>query len=64
MYIPIQTGGTQMLELIVLGQIPGTQIQITFAWYLFAALGILGYVLHKVKKPANSKDTNQQLELF
>lgn len=38
-----------MLELIVLGQIPGTQIQITFAWYLFAALGIVGYVIHKMK---------------
>lgn len=53
-----------MLELIVLGQIPGTQIQITFAWYLFAALGILGYILHKAKKPRDVKDSTQQLKLF
>lgn len=53
-----------MLELIVLGQIPGTQIQITFAWFLFAALGILSYVLHKAKKPANNKEAGQQLKLF
>jgi hypothetical protein len=53
-----------MLELIVLGQIPGTQIQITFAWFLFAALGILGYILHKAKRPASSKEANQQLKLF
>ncbi len=38
-----------MLEFLVLGQIPGTHIQITFAWYLFAALGIVGYVIHKLK---------------
>ena len=53
-----------MLELLVLGQIPGTQIQITFAWYLFAALGILGYILHKAKKPTTNKETATQLELF
>lgn len=53
-----------MLELIVLGQIPGTQIQITFAWYLFAALGILGYILHKAKKLADNKEADQQLKLF
>lgn len=38
-----------MLEFLVLGQIPGTHIQITFAWYLFAALGTVGYVIHKMK---------------
>jgi hypothetical protein len=53
-----------MLELIVLGQIPGTQIQITFAWFLFAALGVLGYILHKAKKPTAGKDASQQLKLF
>ena len=53
-----------MLELIVLGQIPGTQIQITFVWFLFAALGVLGYILHKAKKPSQNKDTRQQLKLF
>lgn len=38
-----------MLDFLVLGQIPGTHIQITFAWYLFAALGIIGYVIHRLK---------------
>lgn len=53
-----------MLELIVLGQIPGTQIQINFAWYLFASLGILSYILHKAKKPTTGKEADQQLKLF
>lgn len=39
-----------MLEFLVLGQIPGTQIQITFAWYLFAALALIGYTIHWLKK--------------
>ena len=30
-----------MLEFIVLGQIPGTQLQITLAWFVFAVLGVL-----------------------
>lgn len=30
-----------MLEFIVLGQIPGTQLQITLAWFVFAILGVL-----------------------
>ncbi len=38
-----------MLEFIVLGQIPGTQIQITFAWFLFGALAALWYFLHKIR---------------
>lgn len=29
-----------MLELIVLGQIPGTHLQITFAWCAVAVLGL------------------------
>ncbi len=41
-----------MLEFIVLGQIPGTHIQITFAWFLFGALAGLSYVLHKIKQTA------------
>lgn len=56
-----------MLEFIVLGQIPGTSIQITFAWVLFAALGLTGYVTHKFKNhPLNKKtsQSNKQLTLF
>ncbi len=54
-----------MLEFLVLGQIPGTQIQITFAWYLFLALGILSYTLHKIKKPRiSASQTTKQLKLF
>ena len=43
-----------MLELLVLGQIPGTQIHITFAWFLIAALSSVGYAVHRIK--------NQQLQ--
>jgi len=54
-----------MLDFIVLGQIPGTNIQITFAWFLFAALCALAYCIHKIK---NLQDTHKnqptQLKLF
>lgn len=56
-----------MLEFIVLGQIPGTSIQITFAWVLFAALGTLGYFIHKLKQqPLDKKGARneKQLSLF
>lgn len=53
-----------MLELIVLGQIPGTHIQITFAWYLFAALGIIAYLVRKVKRAEQSTSESSQLSLF
>lgn len=53
-----------MLEFLVLGQVPGTHIQITFAWYLFAALGLLGYTLHKIKKPQTDTKNTKQLKLF
>lgn len=53
-----------MLEFLVLGQIPGTHIQITFAWYLFLALGVLSYILHKIKKPHINTKTTKQLKLF
>lgn len=39
-----------MMEFIVLGQIPGTHLQITFSWFLFAALGGLWYFSHKAKR--------------
>lgn len=40
-----------MLDFLVLGQIPGTSIQINFSWYLFIAMLGLSYLLHKIKKP-------------
>lgn len=40
-----------MLDFLVLGQIPGTNIQINFSWYLFMALLALSLILHKIKKP-------------
>lgn len=55
-----------MLEFLVLGQIPGTHFQVTFAWYLFLALGLLSYLLHKVRKSQQTthhKNPNQ-LKLF
>lgn len=30
-----------MLEFIVLGQIPGTHLEITIAWFVFGLLGVL-----------------------
>jgi hypothetical protein len=53
-----------MLEFIVLGQIPGTQVQITFAWFLIAALGAIAYLLHKVKRDNSKPKTENQLSLF
>lgn len=53
-----------MLEFLVLGQVPGTHIQITFAWYLFAALGLLSYTVHKIKKVQANKKDIKQLKLF
>lgn len=54
-----------MLEFLVLGQIPGTQIQITYAWYMFTALGLLAYGLHRLKKTHSPKQSSsKQLRLF
>ncbi len=30
-----------MIEFIVLGEIPGTHLQITLAWFVFSVLGVL-----------------------
>lgn len=53
-----------MLEFLVLGQIPGTHIQITFSWYLFLTLGILSYILHKIRRSKLNTSNLEQLELF
>ena len=50
-----------MLEFIVLGQIPGTHLQITFAWCVIALLGGLLWIdlkihrAHKFTKAARNK---------
>lgn len=53
-----------MLEFLVLGEVPGTHIQITFTWYLLVALILLSYVVHKIKKSAHNKKEIKQLSLF
>lgn len=47
-----------MLEFIVLGQIPGTHIQITFAWCLIVSLILLIWVdlrIHRGHRHTNSR---------
>lgn len=47
-----------MLEFIVLGQIPGTHLQITLAWFAFAILGLLIWAdikFHAAKKSTAKK---------
>lgn len=47
-----------MLEVIVLGHIPGTQMQITFAWVLFVVVVSMVWLdvkLHKNRKSAPKK---------
>ncbi len=43
-----------MLDFLVLGQIPGTNFQIDFSWYLFLSLVILSVILHKIKKSSST----------
>lgn len=53
-----------MLELIVLGQIPGTEIVLTLTWVLvcFALLGALG-TLNKIRKHSTAvTKTKDQLQ--
>lgn len=38
------------MQLIVLGQIPGTQIQLTFAWFQVIVLPLLVLVAYKTYK--------------
>ncbi len=56
-----------MMDFIVLGLIPGTHIQVTFAWFLFGALIALLFVNHRIKKAiaANGMPTqSEQLKLL
>jgi hypothetical protein len=49
-----------VLEFIVLGKIPGTPLQITLAWFVFAILGLLIWAdikFHVHKNAQNNKKT-------
>lgn len=48
-----------MLQLIVLGQIPGTHLQLTFAWFQVLVLPIAGYVAFRVYKLHSTKIKQQ-----
>lgn len=49
-----------MLEFIVLGQIPGTDIQITFAWFAVALLCGLIWADMKLHKTGTDKKISQK----
>lgn len=52
-----------MLEFIVLGQIPGTHIQVTIAWFAFAMLGLLIWAdlrFHAQRATKTKKSTRHQ----
>jgi len=49
-----------MLEFIVLGQIPGTHLQITLAWFVFAILGILIWADIKFHGHKDTKTTTKK----
>lgn len=52
-YIGVYLRGSAVLELIVLGLIPGTSVQITFTWFLGIATLIFGsYALKKADERA------------
>lgn len=56
-----------MLEFLVLGQVPGTQIYISFTGYLivaFCVFSLLLAVIHKPKKQQTESAQNGQLSLF
>lgn len=47
-----------MMQLIVLGQIPGTHFQLTFAWFQVLMLPVILLVAYKVRKVQNSKSNS------
>ncbi len=57
-----QKGAILMMDFIVLGLIPGTHIQVTFAWFLFGALIALLYINHRIKKAASASGMSSQAE--
>lgn len=49
-----------MLEFIVLGQIPGTHLQITLAWFALLTLGLLIYGDVKFHKASQNTKTKKR----
>ncbi|MDQ5972645.1 MAG: hypothetical protein QG553_804 [Patescibacteria group bacterium] len=45
-----------MMQLIVLGQIPGTHFQLTFAWFQVLMVPVIFLVAYKVRKVHTSKN--------
>jgi len=39
-----------MMQLLVLGQIPGTHIQLTYGWFQLIALPMLGLLVYKAHR--------------
>ncbi len=56
-----------MLEFLVLGHIPGTNLEITLFWYLLVGLALSISVLvfyHKTHSTKRSNKESTQLQLF
>ena len=56
-----------MLQLIVLGQIPGTHLRLTFAWFQVIVLPLLvvgGYVLYKAHLQKQFKVTQRHFDVI
>lgn len=54
-----------MLQLIVLGQIPGTHLQLTFAWFQVIVLPVAifaGYKVYKLHSAKLHQHAQQQLD--
>lgn len=53
-----------MLEFIVLGQIPGTNIHISFTWYLVIVLVLSVYVEKKLHSKHKSETENHNFDII
>ncbi len=53
-----------MLEFIILGQVPGTSVQITFNWVLSAALVMLtfGHLAYRIKRSTKTDDNSDYFD--
>ena len=53
-----------MMQLIVLGQIPGTHFQLTYGWFQLFMVPVLLYVAHKGYRLYVQKQNNQTQRHF
>lgn len=53
-----------MLEFIVLGQIPGTHFQITFAWFALGLLAGLIWVDYKIHRSHKHAGRSRKVEVI